>query len=89
MSFPDLSQPPGPAEVAALLQGDAVALRDVCARIVNRWDYLRSLGEDHLGAEAFRLYNLVATVPLIYYDRAAQPNEDNFDEALAPARRGQ
>jgi hypothetical protein len=88
MTFPDISQPPGPAEVASWLQQDAVLFRDACARIANRWDYVRSLGEGHVGADTWRLYNLLGTLPLAYSGRASQPDEYNFDEALAPARRG-
>lgn len=88
MMPPDPSQPPGPAELASWVQQDAVFLRDACARIMNRWDYIRSLGEEHTGGELFRLANLLATVPQVYYGEIDQ-EKYNFNEALAPARRGQ
>lgn len=86
--FPDLSQPPGPEELAGWLQQDAVMLRDTCARIINRWSFIRSLGEEVTGEALFRQYNYLATPAQVYYGQAAQPEEFNFDDALGSSRRG-
>jgi hypothetical protein len=86
---PDMSQPPGPAELAGWLQGDALTLRDACQRILNRWPFIRTLGPDVVGADVFRDFNYLATVAGVYYGTEAQPEPWNFDGALANARRGQ
>jgi hypothetical protein len=90
---PDLSA------LNSMLAADAVTLRDACAGIRARWQYVEAIGEEALtgppwnmpadqAAEMFAAFNYLATVALVYFGRAAQAEEFDFDAQLATVRGG-
>jgi hypothetical protein len=76
-------------QLDAQLGSDAIVLRDACAGILKRWQYLQALGEDAVGQPRYTKANLAATVALIYFGRATQDDLFDFDDALALVRKGQ
>jgi hypothetical protein len=77
------------AELAAQLRADAVTFHQQCQMLAGRWAFVQRLGAEVVGAETFAGYEYLATAPLIYFGRVAQPEPWDFADALVPARRGQ
>lgn len=86
MSTPD---PDLATTLDAMLNADAVTARNAMAAVMTRWQYVRSLGEDAVGADRFADFNRLATVAQVYYGEIAQPEPFDFDDSLALVRRGQ
>lgn len=81
---------PAPDAVALwnMLQGEATAFRDAALSVLTRWQYIEQADPADLPDDLFRQFNLLVTPALVYFGRASQDTEFNFDEALAKARGG-
>lgn len=85
--YPDA---PIPADLSAMLQADAIAVRDALEAARRRWEWIRTLGQEAVPEDVWNGYERMGgTVAAIYFGLVAQPEPFSFDNYLVPARRGQ
>lgn len=92
-SQPDLPQ------LNAQLGQDAMSVQSVMVVVLRRWRFISKVGVAGLqgppwnlppgkAQEMFTAFNHMATVAQVYFGEAAQPDQFNFDDALALYRGG-
>jgi hypothetical protein len=80
--------PPTPEDIGLWVQSDAIMLRNACAQIRNRYNYLIGLGEQ-MGGQNLQMLAALNNVASAYYGEGTIPDAVSYDLVLVPARRGQ
>ena len=96
--FP-IGSPPDLLQLNAMLAGDAIGLASVMNGIFRRWRYISKVGAAGLqgppwhlpkakAEEMYEGFDRMATIARVYFGQATQPDEVDFDDALALIRGG-